>query len=130
MARRRRVSCSGLKRLIRPQFPHNDILPSSSPQGNRIVFTSDRPYPDLCCRQLYTMRADGSGLRRLTTDLTGVTAADWGPAPPDNTTTTATATDRPVAPARVGTSAAKLCAWRPDLRLLGRCGTPQQAFIK
>jgi TolB protein len=121
---------TGLKRLTHPQFPHNDILPSSSPQGNRIVFTSDRPYPDLCCRQLYTVRADGSSLRRLATDLTGVTAADWGPAPPDTATATATATARPVAPAPVGTSAAKLCAWRPDLRLLGRCGTPQQAFMK
>jgi TolB protein len=121
---------SGLKRLTRPQFPHNDILPSSSPQGNRIVFISDRPYPDLCCRQLFVVRADGSGLRRLATDLTSVTAPDWGPAPPDTASSTATATARPVAPARAGASAAKLCASRPDLRLLGQCGTPQQALRK
>ena len=121
---------TGLTRLTRPQFPHNDILPSSSPQGNRIVFTSDRPYPDLCCRQLYTVRADGSGLRRLTTDLVGVTAADWGPAPPDNTTATATAAAPQAAPARARASAATLCAWRPELRLLGRCRPPQQILTK
>jgi Tol biopolymer transport system component len=121
---------SGLKRLTRPQFPHNDILPSSSPQGNRIVFISDRPYPDLCCRQLFVVRADGSGLRRLEAGVAAPDAPDWGSAPPDHATATATATARPVAPARAGASAAKLCAWRPDLRLLGRCGTPPQAFRK
>jgi Tol biopolymer transport system component len=87
---------SGLKRLTRPPFPQNDILPSSSPQGNRIVFMSDRPYPDLCCQQLYTVRSDGSGLRRLQTDLVGITNPDWGSAPPDTTTATPVAVGRSV----------------------------------
>jgi Tol biopolymer transport system component len=121
---------SNLKRLTNPAFPHNDILPSSSPQGDRVVFTSDRPYPDLCCRQLFIVRADGSGLHRVPTGLVGVTDADWGPAPPETATATSTPTAGQVAPAHAGTSAATLCAWRPELRLLGRCGPPQQAFSK
>ena len=121
---------TGLKRLTHPPFPHNDLLPSSSPQGNRIVFHSDRPYPDLCCRDLFTVRADGSGLRRLPTGLVGAVDPDWGPAPRDSATATATAAVRPVDPARAGATAAKICAWRPELRLLGRCNPPQQAFVK
>jgi Tol biopolymer transport system component len=121
---------SDLTRLTHPLFPHNDALPSSSPQGNRIVFHSDRPYPDLCCRDLFTIRADGSGLRRLPTGLVGAVDPDWGPAPPDTTTATSTPTARQVAPARAGASAATLCARRPELRLLSRCGPPQQAFTK
>jgi Tol biopolymer transport system component len=121
---------SGLKRLTHPQFPHNDNGPSPSPQGNRIVFSSDRPYPDICCNDLFTMRADGSGLRRIETGLVGVVDADWGPAPPDTATATSTPTARQVTPARAGASAATLCARRPELRLLSRCGPPQQAFTK
>jgi Tol biopolymer transport system component len=121
---------SGLTRLTRPQFPHNDILPSASPQGDRVAFSSDRPYPDICCLDLFLMRADGSGLHRVPTGLVGVQEPDWGPAPPDTAAATPTAAASQVAPARGGTSAATLCARRPDLRLLGRCGPPQQAFGK
>jgi Tol biopolymer transport system component len=120
----------GVKPLTRPPFPQNDILPSSSPQGDRIVFSSDRLYPDLCCRQMYTVRADGNGLRRLETDLVGVTAADWGSAPADTTTATPAATGRSLAATRAPASAAKFCVSRPDLLLLGRCGTPQHASVK
>jgi Tol biopolymer transport system component len=121
---------SDLTRLTHPPFPHNDADQTSSPQGDRVVFDSDRPYPDLCCRDLFTVRADGSGLRRLATGLVGVVDPDWGPAPPDSAAATTAAATRPVAPARAGATAAKVCAWRPDLRLLGRCGTPQQASVK
>jgi Tol biopolymer transport system component len=120
----------GVKRLTRPPFPHNDILPSSSPQGDRIVFTSDRLYPDLCCRQMYTVEADGNGLRRLATNLVGVSSPDWGSAPPDTTTATPAATGRSPAATPAPASAAKFCVSRPDLRLLGRCGTPQHASVK
>jgi hypothetical protein len=56
---------TGLRRLTRPDYPHNDILPSPSPAGDRVVFVSDRRYPDLCCNDLYVMRSDGSGLHRV-----------------------------------------------------------------
>jgi Tol biopolymer transport system component len=121
---------SGLKRLTSPPFPNNDILPSAAPQGNRIVFTSDRPYPDLCCRQLYTVQSDGGGLRRLETDLVGVTNAAWGSAPPDTTPATSAANGPLVTATHLPGSAAILCAPRPDLRLLGLCGAPQSASVK
>jgi Tol biopolymer transport system component len=41
---------------------HNDNFPAWSPDGQRIAFTSDRDGP----YNLYTIRPDGSGLRRLT----------------------------------------------------------------
>lgn len=33
---------TGLRRLTRPDYPHNDILPSPSPAGDRVVFVGDR----------------------------------------------------------------------------------------
>jgi Tol biopolymer transport system component len=91
----------GVKRLTHPPFPHGDGFQSSSPQGDRMVFISERPYPDLCCSQMYTVRADGGGLRRLTTDLIQITAVDWGSAPPDTTTATPTATGPSLSAGRV-----------------------------
>jgi Tol biopolymer transport system component len=73
---------TGLRRLTRPAYPHNDILPSPSPAGDRVVFVSDRRYPDLCCNDLYVVRSDGSELHRVPTgDLSGVGNPDWGSAP-------------------------------------------------
>jgi TolB protein len=64
---------SGLRRLSRPGYPHNDILASPAPAGDRVVFVSDRRYPDVCCNDLYVMRSDGSGLHRVPTgDLNSV----------------------------------------------------------
>ncbi|MGI8901446.1 MAG: hypothetical protein ACR2HA_11085 [Nocardioides sp.] len=117
---------TGLQRLTRPPFPHNDILPSSSPQGDQIVFSSDRAHPDLCCQQLVTVNADGSGLRRLNTGLLGAIDADWGSAPPDTTPATPPATStaavpppapdgcgRPNVHDPVAVSAAIPCGWLP-----------------
>jgi hypothetical protein len=68
-----------------PPDPHNDGFPSATPQGNRIALTSDRAYPDLCCADLFVMRADGSGLHKVPTGgLNQVIDPDWGPAVPDD----------------------------------------------
>ena len=126
-----RADGTGLRRLTRPSFPNGDIQPNSSPNGERIAFASDRRYPDVCCNDLYVMRSDGSGLHRVATgDLVGVVDPDWGSAPRDDATAAATAATRQLAPARTGTSAAELCARRPELRLPGRCGPPRQGFAK
>jgi Tol biopolymer transport system component len=117
---------TGLKRLTRPQFPHSDNLPSAAPRGDRIVFSSDRPYPDVCCRDLFTMRADGSGLRRVPTGLVGAADADWGTAPPD----TAPVAAVPRAPAHAEAPTAKACLARPELRILERCGAPRRTVVK
>lgn len=49
--------------------------PSVSPDGSRIVFSSDRTGQS----QLYVMQADGSGLRQLTSDSAGAYSGRWSP---------------------------------------------------
>ncbi|HXJ29588.1 MAG TPA: hypothetical protein VNG35_03055 [Gemmatimonadales bacterium] len=49
--------------------------PSVSPDGARIVFSSDRTGQS----QLYTIKADGSGLRQLTSDSAGAYSGRWSP---------------------------------------------------
>jgi hypothetical protein len=51
--------------------PHNDILPTWSPDGGRIAFVSDRDGN----REIYVMNADGSDSRNLTNHA----ADDWTP---------------------------------------------------
>jgi Tol biopolymer transport system component len=83
---------SDLQRLTNPPSSHNDFDPSAAPQGNQIAFSSDRAYPDLCCVDLFIMRADGSGLHKVPTG--GLSAAfdpDWGPAASDDGSTASTA---------------------------------------
>jgi Tol biopolymer transport system component len=72
---------SQLTRLTAPRWPNNDTVPASSPRGDRIAFSSDRTHPDLCCRELYIMNADGTREHRVATGLHGVSRSDWGTAP-------------------------------------------------
>ena len=56
-----------------------DNYPAWSPDGTRVAFVSNRDAPDLRKHQeagLYTMAADGTGVRRLATDLERVA---WQP---------------------------------------------------
>jgi Tol biopolymer transport system component len=52
--------------------PARDASPAWSPDGTRIAFTSDRD--NRASADVYIMRADGSGLERITSDL-----ANWAP---------------------------------------------------
>jgi TolB protein len=56
-----------------------DGSPSFSPRGQRLAFESDRNRPHRAS-EIYTMRADGSSLERLTFDRRDVRAAEpsWG----------------------------------------------------
>jgi len=49
-----------LQQLTYPKFPMDDWSAAYSPNGARIAFTSNRRYPDKCCSDLFTMRADES----------------------------------------------------------------------
>jgi TolB protein len=127
-----RADGTGLRRLTRPSLPNGDLQPNSSPDGHRIAFASDRRYPDVCCNDLYVMRSDGSGLHRVPTgDLVGVVDPDWRSAPRDDGSGAAAMATSSRALARAGSaaSAGRLCAFRPELRLPGRCGT-RAAFDK
>jgi carboxyl-terminal processing protease len=53
----------------------NDTDPSWSPDGHKIVFTSDRGSG----ADIYVMNADGTGERRLTNDQPGQGAPFWSP---------------------------------------------------
>ncbi|MGN6050892.1 hypothetical protein ACP6NE_32045, partial [Pseudomonas aeruginosa] len=55
--------------------PGIDTSPSFSPDGNQIVFTSDRSGS----ARLYTMRADGSGQRPISRGGGSYTAPAWSP---------------------------------------------------
>jgi TolB protein len=72
-----------IHRITRDRFPHNDALPSYSPQGDRIAFISDRRYPDICCNDLFAINPDGAGEHMIRTGLfdAGIVYPAWGTAP-------------------------------------------------
>jgi Tol biopolymer transport system component len=75
-----RIAGSGLQQLTNPVFPHSDWSPVYSPNGNRILFNSDRRYDDLCCGDLFVMNSDGTGRHRIRLPFQAYDAA-WGTAP-------------------------------------------------
>src|SRR5262249_61286487 len=62
--------------------PTNNFGPGYSPDGSQIAFSSDRRHPDLCCEELFVMRADGSHQHLVDTGIQGVIGVAWGTAPP------------------------------------------------
>lgn len=77
-----RADGSGVRRLVTTKWPTDNFGPAYSPGGGRIAFGSDRRHPaDLCCNDLFTMRADGSQQHLLATGLQGVIDIAWGTAP-------------------------------------------------
>jgi len=70
----------GLRRLTATHYPHSDYLPTYAPDGRSIAFVSDRRYPDLCCLDLFTVRADGTHTHRIPTGpLNEIVDPAWGP---------------------------------------------------
>src|SRR5256714_1622743 len=57
----------------------NDDFPRWSPNGNKILFQSDRDHPDTGYMDIYVMNSDGSGGTRLTTDPNDDSMASWSP---------------------------------------------------
>ena len=77
-----RADGSGVTRLATTKWPTNNFGPSYAPGGRQIAFSSDRRHPDLCCEDLFVMRASGSRQHLVTTGLQGVVDVAWGTAPP------------------------------------------------
>ena len=71
---------TGVTRLALPKWPNNNFLPAYAPDGSQIAFSSDRRYPDLCCADLFVMRANGSQQHLVATGLQGVIDVAWGTA--------------------------------------------------
>lgn len=65
----------------------SDRQPAWSPDGNRLVYSTDRDAPGTFSSSLYSMTPAGSGLQRLTNPGAAIdAAAEWGiPAPPKPT---------------------------------------------
>ena len=77
-----RADGTGVTRLATPKWPTNNFGPVYSPDGSQIAFSSDRRHPDLCCEELFVMRADGSHQHLVDTGIQGVIGVAWGTAPP------------------------------------------------
>jgi TolB protein len=73
----------GTRKRRLTDFPdgHQGAFASYSPNGRKIVLSTDLAHDDGCCNDIFVMRADGSGLRRLTTSQPGAFGSDWGPRP-------------------------------------------------
>jgi dipeptidyl aminopeptidase/acylaminoacyl peptidase len=69
-------------RLATTKWPTDNFGPAYSPSGGQIAFASDRRHPDLCCVELFVMRADGSRQHLVDTGIQGVIDIAWGSAPP------------------------------------------------
>lgn len=76
-----RANGTAVTRLATTPWPTNNFGPAYSPDGSQIAFSSDRRHPDLCCEELFVMRADGSHQHLVDTGLQGVLGAAWGTAP-------------------------------------------------
>jgi YD repeat-containing protein len=55
----------------------NDDSPRWSPNGNKIIFQSDRDNPSTGYNDIYVMNSDGTGQTRLTTDPNDDSSASW-----------------------------------------------------
>ncbi len=72
---------TGIHRLTDTPFPNDNVQEAYSPQGDRIVFASDRRYDDLCCADLFMMRSGGAGETLIPTGHLGAVDPVWGTAP-------------------------------------------------
>jgi TolB protein len=77
-----RANGTAVTKLATSPWPTNDFGPAYSPDGGQIAFSSDRRHPDLCCVELFIMRAGGSHQHLVDTGLQGVIGVTWGTAPP------------------------------------------------
>jgi dipeptidyl aminopeptidase/acylaminoacyl peptidase len=72
---------TGVTRLATSKWPTNNFGSAYAPGGGQIAFSSDRRHPDLCCEELFVMRADGTGQHLVNTGIQGVIDVAWGSAP-------------------------------------------------
>jgi Tol biopolymer transport system component len=93
---------TAIRRLTHTPFPHNSFLSAYAPEGDRIVFATDRRYPDFCCNDLFVMRSNGTRETLVHTGLTGVLSPTWGTAPLAPAAAGAPAIRRPASSAGFG----------------------------
>jgi hypothetical protein len=62
--------------LTHTPWPNGDYEPAPSPNGHWVVFASDRLHHDICCSDLFLMRANTTD-QHLVTDQTTGEAPEW-----------------------------------------------------
>jgi Tol biopolymer transport system component len=76
-----RADGSHVRQLTHFNSTHQGGFASFSPDGRRIVLANNMMRrANSQFNDLYTMRADGSQLRRIVADRPHVALSDWGPA--------------------------------------------------
>jgi Tol biopolymer transport system component len=75
-----RANGTGVTRLATSKWPTNNFGPAYAPGGGQIAFSGDRRHPDLCCEDLFVMRADGTHQHLVNTGVRGVLDVAWGSA--------------------------------------------------
>jgi len=76
-----RANGTEVTKLATSRWPTNNFGSAYSPGGGQIAFSSDRRHPDLCCEELFVMRADGTRQHLVNTGIEGVVDVAWGSAP-------------------------------------------------
>lgn len=76
-----RANGTDIQRVTSDRYPYNDERGSYSPEGDQIIFASDRDYPSYCCADLFAINPDGSDEHSVLTDFPGVGQPAWGSAP-------------------------------------------------
>jgi len=112
---------TGIRRLTKEAFPHNDFHFAYSPSGNQIVFASDHRYEDLCCTDMFVMKASGAQQTLVPTGIRGVADLAWGTAPAVATNLAGPAIAR-ISPREARTERAARCAALPaPLQIARKC---------
>jgi Tol biopolymer transport system component len=116
-----RANGTGVTRLATSRWPTNNFGSAYSPDGSQIAFSSDRRHPDLCCEELFVMRADGSNQHLVDTGIQGVIGVAWGTAPPvpagsPGTLSRLRAGTRVPSVARYGAACREVPSWLTSMR--------------
>jgi TolB protein len=74
-----RATGGKLRRVTKPARPFTDFKPRFSPDGTHLVFSRERGTSDFGPAALFTVRLDGSDLRRLTPYSLHADDSDWSP---------------------------------------------------
>ena len=87
-----------------------------------MVFGSDRRYSDVCCFDMFVMKANGTQQTLIVTELLGVEDFDWGSAPPIAADSVPAFTAPVVSPAEAAARVAARCRMLPKpLRVVLPC---------
>jgi Tol biopolymer transport system component len=112
-----------IRQLTSDRFPYDDFQVVFSPDATRMVFGSNRRYSDLCCFDMFVMKANGTQQTLIDTGLLGVEDFDWGSAPPIAADSVPAFTAPVVSPSEAAARRAARCRQMPlPLRLQPPCG--------